>query len=117
VPAPLGNQNEAKGKRWAGAIRRALHEYEDETIKQGEALLAIARKVVKAALDGDPYARKEIGERLDGKPAQAVTVSGDEDNPLRTSQTVTFVHASPEEAKKLNGHSAAGEVRKTVGTG
>lgn len=102
--APLGNQNEAKGKRWAGALRRALHEYADDTVKQGEALLELAKRVVKDALEGDAAARKEIGERLDGKAAQSLTVSGDEDNPIQTRQVVEFVHSEAPKDKRLNGH-------------
>ena len=109
MPAPAGNQNEANGKRWAGAIRRALHEYSDERIKQGEALLEIAKGVVKDALGGDALARKEIGDRLDGRPPQGVTLSGDPDNPIQTRRVVELINGA---AAKPNGHahdSTAGE--------
>lgn len=98
--APEGNTNVKDGKRWAGAIRRALHEYSDEKVKPGEALAEIAKGVVKAALEGDPTARKEIGERLDGKAAQSVTVSGDEDNPLKHQLRVEYVNGSDSAAEK-----------------
>ena len=94
MPAPTGNTNAKDGKRWAGALRRALHEYSDETVSQGDALLAIAQGVVKDALAGDAFARKEIGDRLDGKAAQSVTISGDEDAPLQHTHTVEFIGAS-----------------------
>lgn len=97
--APLGNTNKADGRRWAGAIRRALHEYEDDRVKQGEALHEIAKGVVKDALDGDRYARAEIGDRLDGKPAQSVTHQGDEEGgPIRHSLTVGYVDPATPEA-------------------
>jgi hypothetical protein len=39
----------------------------------------IADKLVEAALNGEVQAIKEVGDRLDGKPAQAVV--GDDDAP------------------------------------
>jgi len=76
--APKGNKNGAKGKAWADALRIELATFEDKTagIKRGHALRAIARGVVKDAIEGDHDARKEIGDRLDGKPAQAITGAG-----------------------------------------
>mgnify|MGYP000530511012 CR=1 FL=1 len=73
MAAPKGNSNAKKGRRWAEAITEALLEYKDDEIKQGEALRAIGKKLVKKALEGDKDAMKEIGDRLDGKPSQAIT--------------------------------------------
>ena len=39
----------------------------------------IADKLVEAAMNGDVQAIKEVGDRLDGKPAQAIV--GDDDAP------------------------------------
>ena len=42
----------------------------------------MADKVVKAAADdGDQWAIMEIANRCDGRPAQSVSVSGEEDGP------------------------------------
>jgi hypothetical protein len=96
--APLGNTNKADGRRWAGAIRRALHEYTDDRVKQGEALHVIACDLVRDALHGDATARREIGDRMDGKPAQAVTVAGDDEGgPIRHSLTVGYADPPPTE--------------------
>lgn len=93
--APLGNTNKANGRRWAGAIRRALHEYSDDRVQQGEALHVIATDLVKDALKGDQAARREIGDRLDGKPAQAITHQGDDEGgPVRVGMTVELVESS-----------------------
>jgi hypothetical protein len=89
--APLGNANVERGKRWSGAIRRALNEYTDDNVKQGEALLKIAEGIVREAIAGDKDAIREIGNRLDGKPAQALTLSGDSDSPLDVNHKVEFV--------------------------
>lgn len=71
MAAPRGNRNAAKGKDWESALRRALAQHETRN-----ALTAIAKQVVNKALDGDMSAIKEIGDRLDGKPAQSVDLSG-----------------------------------------
>ena len=78
--APLGNKNGAKGKTWADALRKALLQYESDGVVRTQALFQIATKVVEKALEGDATAVREIGDRLDGKPAQ--TIQGDTDQPL-----------------------------------
>lgn len=69
--APLGNQNAAKAKLWHGAIMRALD-------KRGagdrlKALDDLAEQLLNLCASGDLPALKEFGDRLDGKPAQAIT--------------------------------------------
>jgi hypothetical protein len=82
VAAPLGNQNAAKAKRWQDALNKALARYAtpDGRIKAGEALDKIAELVVEKAIGGDKDSILEIGNRLDGKPAQAI-IGGDDDQP------------------------------------
>ena len=77
--APIGNQNAKKAKRWQDALLKALARYEspESNVKAGEALDKIAEKVVSFALKGDKDSWQEIGNRLDGKPAQILI--GDED--------------------------------------
>lgn len=75
--APRGNQNAAKGREWADMLRLALKTYEYGDVKRGQALRRIAERVVQDALDGDRSAIEEIGNRLDGKPSQALEHSGD----------------------------------------
>lgn len=85
--APVGNQNAAKAKRWQDALVKALARFstDDGKIQAGQALDKIAEVVVLKALAGDKDSIIEIGNRLDGKPAQALTVAGDEDGaPVRT---------------------------------
>lgn len=71
MAAPRGNRNAAKAKDWETALRRALAQH-----KETGALVKIAEKVVDSALEGNMLAIKEIGDRLDGKPAQAIDVGG-----------------------------------------
>ncbi len=49
----------------------------------------MAGRLVEKALAGDVTALKEIGDRLDGKPAQAVELGGKDGEDL--SFTITFV--------------------------
>ena len=66
-------------KEWRDAIRRAVHEQRtvdvDGRPAKRKALFLLARKTVTEALDGNMVAVKEIGDRLDGRPAQAVDVA------------------------------------------
>jgi hypothetical protein len=64
-------------KIWANALRLAvMRETTDENGKKSNYLTRIAQNMVKKAEDGDVMAMKEIGDRLDGKPAQAIEASG-----------------------------------------
>lgn len=72
--APLGNQNNVKGGRWKAAIERALENR--SRAKQIEALDELAEKLLAACDSGDLQALKELGDRLDGKPSQAITGEG-----------------------------------------
>lgn len=69
--APLGNRNQSKTKPWADAIRRALARREKSG--KGADLNRLAEALLDRAGEGDLTALREIGDRLDGKPAQAIT--------------------------------------------
>ena len=80
---PKGSPNK-DGKEWRAAIRKAVHELrvaegDDKKIK---ALGLLADRLVSKGLDGDVTAIKEIGDRLDGKAAQSVALTGDPDSPV-----------------------------------
>ena len=62
-------------KLWREAIRKVAFEVA-EGRRGPKKLEMAARALVKAAMEGDVSAAKEIGDRLDGKPAQAVAVDG-----------------------------------------
>jgi hypothetical protein len=65
-----GNQNAVKSKRWYAAIDRALAKRcKGDGIK---ALDELAEKLLANAEAGDMSALKELGDRLDGKAAQAI---------------------------------------------
>jgi hypothetical protein len=48
-------------------------------------------------LAGNVQAMKEIADRIDGRPAQAVTVGGDPEKPVEHRMTVEFVSAGKAE--------------------
>ena len=67
---------------FADAIRRELADGSDDPKR----LRTIADKLISAAESGDIQAIREVADRLDGKPKQAV-VGGSEDDP-----PVSMVH-------------------------
>lgn len=77
MAAPIGNQNARNAKRWQQAIRRALARKSNLSVDKG--LDDLADIVVEMAFAGERWAIEEVGNREDGKPAQAIV--GDEDLP------------------------------------
>ncbi|PHR99256.1 MAG: hypothetical protein COA78_25265 [Blastopirellula sp.] len=76
--APLNNTNATKGKPWRDAITWALENYEKEgVVARNMALRAIATKLVEQALDGKLDSQKELGDRIEGKPQQAIALTHD----------------------------------------
>lgn len=77
---------------WRDAVRKAALE-RDPKSKQQYITLA-ARATVLAAAGGDAQAVKEMGDRLDGKPAQAI-IGGDEDAPPIAVQFIELRAVQP----------------------
>lgn len=84
--AQPGNQNAAKGKEFRQALKRVLAR-RFESVSKG--LEKIAEVLVDAAVDSkEPWAAKEVMDRFDGKPAQAI-IGGDEDDPaIKTTNEI-----------------------------
>lgn len=99
--APVGNQNAAKGKRWAAAIERALIRRAtgktlEDAGERSELImgldLAAEQFVEQLFVNKDLGYFKELGDRTDGKPAQ--TIAGDPEAPLSIQGlTVSLVPA------------------------
>ena len=71
--APVGNTNGAKQKRLlSDCLKREL-------TQKPEDILAIARKLIESAKEGQPWAMNLLHERVDGKVPQALV--GDDDEP------------------------------------
>jgi hypothetical protein len=79
MAAPLGNHNAAKGKVWKAAIDRALERRTASRADGIKEIDALAEKLLELVAAGDLPALKEFGDRLDGKPAQAIIGDADAD--------------------------------------
>ena len=74
--APKGNNNAGSGTEWREAIRAVTLQYAKGDIKRKMALRKVAETLLEKALAGDMTAIKEFGDRFDGKPGQALELSG-----------------------------------------
>ena len=80
MAAAQGNTYSSKENRlWANTLRRVAAQDPEKLRKIAEALYA------KAA-EGDVQAAKEIGDRLDGKVAQALALMGEDGGPVQFQQ-------------------------------
>lgn len=68
---PLGAKSD---KLWRDAVMRAVRRIKERG--EPQALEKLADSLVAKGLEGDVPALREIGDRLDGKPTQAITASG-----------------------------------------
>ena len=71
-----GNQNGGGEVRlqFREALRRVLARQSRQNVVKG--LESIARQLVKSAKAGEGWAIREIADRIDGKPQQAIDVQG-----------------------------------------
>ena len=91
--APVGNQNARQAKIWQQAIKRALARLSNESVDKG--LDLIADKLVASAAEGDLAATREIAERMDGKAAQSLMLSGEDGGPVQIQKVErVIVHAN-----------------------
>jgi hypothetical protein len=82
----VGNANsgKAKVKVWRDAINWALNLPTNKDLPLGKTYLQkLAIAHIKAGLTGDTQATKDIGDRLDGKPPQALIGGDDDDAPVK----------------------------------
>ena len=86
MAAPLGNQNAKKGKVIEDILRKICVQEDYARIRTG------LNAVLESAAGGDMKAIEFVRDTFDGKPAQAVQLSGDEDAPVAfTAITRTIV--------------------------
>ena len=105
----IGNTNAAKPFLFRDALHKALKRYENQDVKRGHALLHVCLKLVDKAVAGDNYAIKEIGDRLDGKPAQAIT--GPSGEPITLVERVIVMQAIEQPSSDMQlGETIEGEV-------
>jgi len=87
--APVGNQNGKKGKLFYNQLRVALVQEDSRKLR------TIAEKLVKAAEQGEPWAIKEVIDRVDGKAVQSTEISGLDGGILETLNTINIVLKKP----------------------
>ena len=90
--APVGNQNSKKGKLFYNQLRVALVQEDSRKLRM------IAQKLVDAAEQGEPWAIKEVIDRVDGKAVQATEISGLDGGILETLNTINIVLKKPDGA-------------------
>ena len=79
-----GNNNAGRGQQARQALELAIaNNGEDKEVVSGlQILYNIWRVQVLKAMEGDQAATNAIMDRLDGKPGQAIMLTGDENNPI-----------------------------------
>lgn len=82
--APKGNTNAAKSGMWRQTLDRAIAQ------DDGKRLRRAAERLLTLAAKGEQWAVKELGDRLDGKCAQMMTLMGDPNNPLEFRKRFDF---------------------------
>jgi len=93
--APKGNKNGARGTAWRDAIHHALAEKgrlidgDKPAYKKG--LRAVAMKFIEAAEAGESWAMRELGDRTDGKPGQAIEISGPDGGAVEMKWSIEVV--------------------------
>jgi len=81
MAAAVGNQYAAKSRKWTQAIERALDKR--SVVAQRDELDALAEVLITEAMKGEQWAIKELGDRLEGKPAQGLILTGEDGGPVK----------------------------------
>ena len=95
-----GNANSGprKAKVWRDTLMLVLNRPADEPLPAGKTNLErVITKQVIMAMDGDSASIRDIADRIDGKPAQAIVGGDEDDNPVRAVVNLIRL-AGPEEA-------------------
>jgi hypothetical protein len=69
--APFGNNNAIKNKLWSDTLRRAIAQDRGDRVRQA------AERLLDEAAKGEPWAIKELADRLDGRSVQANSFEAD----------------------------------------
>ncbi len=75
---PVGSTGD---RTWHKAIVRAVNR-RTEGKGSPKRLDVLANRLVKEGMNGNVQAINAIGDRLDGKPSQAIAIKGDPDSPV-----------------------------------
>lgn len=83
--APIGNQNAAKSRVFSDALRRAIAQDDGQRIRDA------AEKMLDLAAAGEQWAVKEVFDRLEGKAAQALMLTGEDGGPIKVQKIERLV--------------------------
>lgn len=101
MPAPLNPKGAKSDKIWRDAIMRAVRRLDGDEAprdaKPEQRLERLADMLVSKGLGGEVPALREIGDRLDGKPAQAIT--GEIENPLNIIHEIRRTIVRPNDSQ------------------
>ena len=98
--APVGNQHAAKAKRWTAAVERALERH----ATGGERPTDVSDLIAGLDMAADQFVAqlfenkdlpsfKELGDRIEGKPAQGVILEGG-DAPVKTEMVFRWAQSN-----------------------
>jgi hypothetical protein len=91
--APFGNSNATKNKLWSDTLRRAIAQDRGDRVRQA------AERLLDEAAKGEPWAIKELADRLDGRSVQSNMLTANGENQI-TEIIVSW--ESPDLALPLN---------------
>lgn len=80
--APVGNDNRAKQYRIKSTLEAVLARRTASRSDGVDALEQACEAILDKANDGDVAAFREVADRLDGKPSQAVDLGSDPNRPM-----------------------------------
>lgn len=92
--APIGNQNAQKGRLWNDALRRAIAQ------DDGKRLRASIEQLLNLASNGEPWAIKELADRLDGRPKQTNPIGATDDALVKEIKMI-FVSPDGKESEDI----------------
>ena len=84
VGAPEGNDNARKGKLFYDQLRKVLVQNDQLKLRQ------VSEKLVDAAIEGEPWAVKEVIDRMDGKAVAIQEIQGPDGTQLKAGFVLTF---------------------------
>jgi len=82
--APIGNKNASKSRMFSDRLRMVL-------TQEPHRLRTITEQLVTKAEEGEPWAIRELMDRLEGKAIQATSIENADGSPILNSIQVSFV--------------------------
>ena len=93
-----GNANSGprKAKVWRDALMLTLNREDGDLPLKGKTNLeSLVITHVRLALNGDNQSIRDIADRIDGKPAQALVGGDDDDNPIKMTHQIERLIVDP----------------------